>query len=194
MNMKKYLFTILAVMAMLAMQVGTAAAAFGHIVLVRVRHTYKGPVFVFSVDGQFSKEELKGLVQVYGGGEYKLYCNQVNETIVKCTTSRKVSAVNVVVSWAGSTFWAFVPKAPASKAPPQYCYGVWDWSPGLTTWANYGTYCQDSPANYGDPITLDNPVWGPAQPYEFMPGSPIGGISCPLLPYQPGDGYYYSGC
>ena len=61
--MKKHLFTILAVLSMLAIQVGTAAAS-GSITLVSVEHGYQGPVFTFSVDGKFSKAELKGTLHI----------------------------------------------------------------------------------------------------------------------------------
>jgi hypothetical protein len=80
--MKKHLFTILAVLSMLAIQVGTAAAASASITLVSVEHGYKGPVFTFSVDGKFSKAELKGTLHVENGADYGLHCKQVDETTV----------------------------------------------------------------------------------------------------------------
>jgi hypothetical protein len=112
--MKKYLFTILALLLMLVTLVGTAAAASmasGVVTLVGVEHGYKGPIFTFSTSGKFSKAELKGSVHVQGGADYGLYCTQVDETVVKCTTSKEVSGVNVSLSWDGSTFWTFAPNA-----------------------------------------------------------------------------------
>ena len=187
--MKKHLFTILAVLSILAMRVGTAAAASASITLVSVEHGYKGPVFTFSVSGKFTKAELKGSLHVENGADYTLHCTQVDETTVKCTTSDKVSGVNVVVTWGGSTFWTSVP-----EAPPVYCYDVYDWTlppPPFGAWVNYGTYCQNSPANYGDIIIWYNPGWEETYPYIFLPESPTGEW-CSF--YQPGDAYYFPFC
>jgi hypothetical protein len=187
--MKKHLFTILAVLSMLAIQVGTAAAVSATITLVSVEHGYQGPVFTFSVDGRFSKAELKGTLHVENGADYGLHCKQVDETTVKCTTSDKVSGVNVVVTWGGSTFWTSVP-----EAPPAYCYEVYDWNlpEPFVQWVNYGAYCQNSPANYGDIIWWYNPGWEATYPYMFLPESPDAEW-CASYPH-PGDAYYFPFC
>lgn len=187
--MKKYLFTVLAVMSMLVMRVGSAAAASASITLINVEHSYKGPVFTFRVSGKFSKAELKGSLHVENGADYTLYCTQVDETTVKCTTSDKVSGVNVVVTWGGSTYWASVP-----EAPPQYCYSIYDWSPPpppFVGWVNYGAHCQHSPATYGDIFTWYNPGWEDTYDYIFLPESPTAEW-CSF--YQAGDGYYFPVC
>ena len=101
--MKKYLLTIVIVLSMLVMIVGTAAAApqaAGTASLVSVEYVPgKGPVFTFSVEGKFSKAELKGSVQA-PAGDFGLHCSQSGDT-VRCTTSKKVAGQNVVVSWGG---------------------------------------------------------------------------------------------
>lgn len=184
--MKKYFITILVVLSMSLMLVGTAAAApqaAGTATLVSVQYVPgKGPVFTFHVTGKFSKSELKGTLHVEGGADYDLYCTQVDESTVKCSASAKVSGVNVAFSWGGSTFWANVPEAPV------FCYGIYDWNfPDSTAWQQYGTHCQETKAEYGDMISWDNPDWGES-PYIFLPGSPV----CPFS--QSGDAYYYPGC
>jgi hypothetical protein len=189
MTMKKYLFTMLAVLLMLGRQAGTAAAASASITLISVENGYQGPVFTFRVSGEFSKAELKGFLHVENGVDYNLYCKQIDDITVKCTTSDKVSGVNVVVTWGGSTFWTSVP-----KAPPVYCYEVYDWNltEPFVQWVNYGTYCQNSPANYGDMIIWYNPGWEDTFPYLFLSESPAAEW-CSFSPH-PGDAYYFPLC
>jgi hypothetical protein len=191
--MKKYLLTILVLLSMLIIQVGAVAAApmaSGTVMLVGVAHGFKGPIFTFTVSGDFSKKQLKGTVHVQGGADYGLHCAQKGDTTVTCTTSDKVSSVNVSITFGGSTFWTYVP-----GAPTPFCYDVYDWDlEGFppTSWVNYGTNCQKSPAHYGDIITWYNPGWGYTYDYEFLPESP----ACVFLPLsnQPGDAYYYQNC
>ena len=185
-TMKKYLITILVLLSMLAFQVGivfAAPLAAGTVSLVSVQYVPgKGPVFTFHVNGEFSKSDLKGSLHVEGGGDYDLHCTQVDDTTVKCTTSAKVSGVDVSFSWGGSTFWTNVPEAPV------FCYGIYDWNfPDVTAWQHYGTHCQENRASYGDIISCHNPDWDDS-PYVFLPESPV----CPF--YQPGDGYYFPAC
>lgn len=184
--MKKYLITILVLLSMLVVQVGIVAAAplaAGTATLVSVQYVPgKGPVFTFNVTGEFSKSELKGTLHVEGGADYALHCTQVDDTTVKCSTSAKVSGVNVSFTWGGSTFWTNVPEAPV------FCYGIYDWNyPVEDAWQLYGTHCQDTRADYGDFFFWDNPDYG-SSPYVFLPES----LVCPF--YQPGDGYYFPGC
>src|SRR5687767_15800613 len=116
--MKKYFITILVLLSMLIIQVGIVGAApmaSGTVSLVSVSHGFKGPIFTFEVSGDFSKKELKGAVHVQGGADYGLHCGQVDDSTVTCTTSDKVSAVNVSVTFGGSTFWVFVPSAPLQQ-------------------------------------------------------------------------------
>lgn len=190
--MKKYLITILVLLSMLIVQVGTVVAApmaSGTIALVSVQYVPgKGPVFTFSVTGKFSRAELKGSLHAEGGADYGLHCTQVDKSTVKCSTSAKVSGVNAVLSWGGSTFWTFVPEAPA-----QFCYSVYDWntpSP-FVEWVNYGTHCQETPAHYGDTITWYNPGWDDTFHYEFLPESPDSDV-CSFN--HPDEAYYYPNC
>lgn len=170
--MKKYLITILALLAMLIIQVGTVAAAApmasGTVTLVSVGHGFKGPIFTFSVSGDFSKKELKGTVHVQGGADYGLHCGQVDDTKVTCTTSDKVSGVNISVTFGGSTFWTYVPGAPTE----QFCYNVYDFDLDYV-WQSYGTHCQNTPAQYGDVIPWYNPDWDDSYDAIFLPEGPF---------------------
>ena len=182
-NMKRHLFTILVLLSMLVMPVGVAAApmASGTATLVGVQYVPgKGPVFIFSVSGKFSKAELKGSLHVEGGADYNLHCTQVEESMVKCNTSSKVADVNAAFSWGGSTFWAYVPAAPV------FCYDVYDYNLSLT-WQSYGTHCQDDRAQYGDEIPWYNPDWYDDYDAVFLPEGP----SCSGI-YE--DAYYYPFC
>ena len=188
--MKKQLTAIMLVLAMLTMFTRTAAAApqmTGTAALAGVIYVPgKGPVFTFSVlSGKFSRSELKGFVHVEGGADYGLHCIQVDDSTVTCTTSKKTAGENVVVYWGGAIFWAQVPAA------PEFCYSVYDWSYPLSSsdhWVGYGSYCQDTPANYGNLVEWDNPVWGDS-PYIFLPGSPACFTEDIWI-----DGYYFPGC
>ena len=188
--MKKYLFTSLAVLVILFVSVGTVAAApnaSGSLALVSVEYVPSmGPVFKFSVDGKLSKSQLKGSLHVNGGADYKLSCSQPDKQTIRCTASRQIEGVNVVVSLGGSTFWAYVPSNRGSSNRG-YCYGIYDWTENEDGWTQLGTHCQDDKAEYGDFIIWDNPYWG-TSPYVFLPGSP----ECPFN--QTGDNYYFPLC
>jgi len=155
--MKRHLFTILSLLSMLVMPIEVAAApmASGTATLVSVEYVPgKGPVFIFTVSGKFSRSNLKGSLHVEGGANYGLYCTQVDEVTIKCNTSQKVSGVNVSFSWGGFTFWTYVPEAPV----PQNCYSIWDWWDFTNNeWTDFGPYCQDTPANEWDFIAYDVP-------------------------------------
>ncbi|MCI0556810.1 MAG: hypothetical protein L0287_38210 [Anaerolineae bacterium] len=195
--MKKYLITILALLAMLVIQVGSVAAApmaDGTATLVSVSHGENGPVFTFNVNGKFSRAELKGSLHVEGGADYSLHCTQVDETTVKCTTSDKVAGVNVSLSWGGSTFWTFVPEAPPppvpasfpDTTPTEYCYNVYDYDTSHV-WQSYGTHCQETPAEYGDEIPWYNPDYDDYYDAIFLPEGPF----CSGI-YE--EAYYYPWC
>jgi hypothetical protein len=192
--MKKSLLTVLMVLSMLAMFVGPVAAAplsAGTATLVSVIYVPgKGPVFTFEVSGEFSNAELNGALQVVGGASYKLYCTQIDKTTVKCTVSKKAAGQNVTLTWGGFQFSTFVP---AAREKTQFCYDVYDWSLDASyTWVNYGSYCQENPANYGDVIEWYNPAYDFTYPYEFLPESPTE-LGCILSPTS-GDAYYYPFC
>jgi hypothetical protein len=170
-NMKKYIITILVLLSMLIIQVGAVAAApmaSGTVLLVSVGHGFKGPIFTFTVSGHFSKKQLKGTVHIQGGADYGLHCAQQNDTTVTCTTSDKVSSVNVSVTFGGSTFWTYVPGAPTK----QFCYNVYDYDLDYI-WQSYGTHCQNAPAQYGDEIPWYNPDWDDYYNAEFLPVGPL---------------------
>src|SRR5262245_61835193 len=135
-KMKKQLIVIIIILSMLAAFTGTAAAAplaSGSATLISVVFVPgKGPVFTFQVSGHYSNADLKGALHVVGGADYPLYCEQIDSVTVICTVSKQAAGKEVVLSWGGSTFWAFVPKAPAprdtpSTVPTQYCYSIWDY-------------------------------------------------------------------
>lgn len=187
--MQKALYTVLFLGALLVSLVGTAAAApvaAKSATLVSVDYaTLKGPVFTFDVTGKFSRAELRGKLEVVGGGEYGLYCTQVDSDTVTCNSSKKVANVSVTLFWGGSTFSAYVP------GPSQFCYDIYDWDAApANAWVNYGTFCQESRAQYGDSMLWDNPVFGPSL-YQYLPESPDQDW-CPF--YRPGDAYYYYHC
>ena len=197
--MKKYLVTILVLLSMLIIQVSTVAAApmaSGTVSLVSVSHGFKGPIFTFTVSGDFSKKELKGTVHVQGGADYGLHCAQKDDTTVTCTTSDKVSGVNVSVTFGGSTFWTYVPEAPTltpDLAPTEYCYSIWDWWDFTDNeWTDFGPYCQDTPAEEGDIIfyTVPDPNGSFEFPSMFLEENIFEGY-CDAWA---GSAYYYPGC
>lgn len=190
--MKKALFTSLFLLIMLVSMVGTAAAApisSKAVILINVEYGHKGPIFTFQVSEKFTKAELQGSLHVQGGSDFNLFCTQVDETTVVCTSSKKVQGVNVVVTWGGSTFWTYVP----TESP--YCYSIWDWWDFTNgEWTDFGPYCQDTPAIEGDIITYTVP--DPAGSFEswaeFFEEDVSGNCSSPV-PYD-GPAYYYPGC
>jgi hypothetical protein len=78
----------------------------------------KGMVFTFQVNGQLSKSELRGSVQVEGGGSYGLSCVQVDDSTVKCIAHQAVADSNVLVTWGGSSVWTHTPKLPLHTPEP----------------------------------------------------------------------------
>lgn len=193
--MKKYVLTILVVVSMLVMLVGTVAAAplaAGTATLVGVQYVPgKGPVFTFSVSGKFSKADLKGSLQVEGGANFDLHCTKVDDSTVTCTASKKVAGENVALFWGGGTFWAHVPAAPL-----EFCYSVWDWWEFTDfEWTDFGPHCQPDPANAGDTITYTVPDPSgsfESDPVEFF-DEDVSGNCDPAVPYEE-PAYYYPGC
>jgi hypothetical protein len=179
----KFVWVLLSLLAMLT-SIAAAPMAASAIALIEVRNDRGGGImFVFRVDGHFSRSELKGIVNVEGeDAMYTLYCAQKDETTVNCSVSRKTAGKHVVVTFGGATFSAFVPEARS----PQYCYDVYGWAPAETRafdWVlvTIATNCQDIPANYGDILKdIYSPYWKTSNDYEFLP-------SCD---YQTADGYY----
>jgi hypothetical protein len=181
--MKQRFSIVLVVLSLLVALVGIAAApmASGTVKLVGVQYVpQKGPVFTFEVSGKFGRSALKGTVHVQGGGNFPLYCTQVDDTTVKCHTSQKVGAVNVSVTFGGSTFWTYVPGA------PEFCYNIYDYDLDFV-WRSYGIHCQNVPAEYDDTIPFYNPDWDLEYDVWFLPEGPTcSGIN--------EEAYYYPWC
>jgi hypothetical protein len=182
----KFAWVLLSLLAMLT-SIAAAPMAASVIALIEVRNDRGGGImFVFRVNGYFSRSELKGIVDVLGeDAMYNLYCAQKDETTVNCTVSRKTAGKHVVVTFGGATFNAFVPETRAPQSS-QYCNNVYGWAPpegGGFGWVlvTLTTHCQDIPANYGDLIfDVYSPYWDSYNEYEFLP-------SCD---HQIADGYY----
>ena len=190
--MNKALFTGLFLLILLVSLAGTAAAAplsSKTAALVSAEYGNKGPIFTFTVTGKFSKAELKGSVHIQGGGGYGLFCTQVDETTVVCTTSKDVAGVNVSLSWGGFKFWVYVPNG------RPYCYRIWDWWDFTNDqWTDFGPYCQDTPAAEGDMISYTVP--DPNGSYESWAVFYREDVSdyCPSpVPYD-GPAYYFPSC
>lgn len=189
----KRISIILTICSLLGALVSIAAAPMASGTATLISAVYvegKGVVFTFQVDGKISRSDLNGGIQVDGGGNYRLDCVKAGDSTVKCTAPKAVAGNNVVVTWGGSVFWAHAPAMPAPKT--QYCYAIYDWNDiPNTEWVNYGTYCQDDPAAYGDFIIWENPTWGDS-PYFYLPESPELGVCIAAKRY--GDAYYFPGC
>jgi hypothetical protein len=202
--MKERFSIALVVLSLLVALVGVAAApmAAGAVSLVGVEYVpNKGPVFTFQVNESFSRSALTGTLQVAGGGSYGLHCTQVDDTTVKCNSSQKVSAVNVSLSWGGSTFWTYVPAAPEPETQDEesvtgYCYSIWDWWDFTNLeWTDFGPYCQDELAAAGDTITYMVPDPNgsfESEPVEFYEEDVTDYCTFPV-PYN-GPAYYFPGC
>lgn len=185
--MKKLQFKSMVFVSLLAMLASIAAAPMSGavITLIEVRNDGGGNViFVFRVSGGVSNSDLhNGWVQAQGGDGYGLHCNQVDEETIQCTTSRKAGGQNVIVTFGGSTFWAFVPEARGgTRGPTQYCYGLFEieeMEEESYYWVEIGTHCQDEPAQYDD-------TW---EYYIFLPDSEE--TECPADNSVNEDAYYH---
>jgi hypothetical protein len=204
--MKERFSIALVVLSLLVALVGVAAApmASGTASLVGVDYVpNKGPVFTFRVSDSFSRGALTGTLHVAGGGTYGLHCTQVDDMTVKCNASQKISAVNVSLSWGGSTFWTYVPAAREPEvldveegSATEYCYSIWDWWEFTDLeWTDFGPYCQDEPAAAGDTITymVPDPEGSfESEQVEFYEEDVTDYCSLPV-PYY-GPAYYFPGC
>lgn len=190
--MKHRFSVVLIILSLLLALVSVAAApkTSGTATLIGAGYVEgKGVVFTFHIDGKFSKSDLKGNVHVEDGGNYGLDCVTVDSETVKCTAPKAVAGHNVTVTWGGSTFWTFVAGIPDDH---QYCYSVWDWWDFTDyQWTDFGPYCQDEPANFGDELTYE-----PRDGYEgwvvFIDVDVSDECESPV-PYK-GGAYYYPFC
>lgn len=147
--MKKLFTTTLVLLALLAMNTGTAFAG-SALELYKVQNNGGGPTFTFRVVGEFSKDELSsGFVQVDGGDAFPLYCSQTAPDTVVCHASKKVGGHDVVVGFGGARFWQYVPEF-VPRSGCKYSYSAWDWWHTSPTWVDYGPICQDAPAEFFD--------------------------------------------
>jgi hypothetical protein len=130
--MKKPLLALLLVFVLGVGFTGAASAApanaGGTVKLVSALHIPgAGVMFTFEVSGAYSKAGLQGSVTLPDGRIFDLYCNQVDDTTVKCSVTKAVAEQNVTVSFGGQQFPALVhlrelkecPYAPGYYQP--YC-------------------------------------------------------------------------
>lgn len=196
MKKMQYVFVVLALLTMLT---GIAAAPVvpGHssTALIQVRNDPGGSVtFVFRVEGQLPKSQLKGAVHVNGeDANFPLYCVQKDDTTVQCTTSRNTGGKNVVITFGGASFWTNVPESrPQPQSLCQYSYDVYDWNgnslPDSTAWEGFFSFCQDVPAEEGDTIFTDGWPGGGSYNYQYYTNG-IDKAYCDWA--NPGHGYYY---
>ncbi len=186
--MKKILFVVLAVYAMIA----TVAAAPmpASVTLVGVSNGGGGPMFTFRVDGPVNLNN--GVVHSVEGqykGDFPLSCKQENETTVICHATKKISGSWVTVEFGGSRSWVQIPEA-QEPVQPSYCYGYYELiadsnplSPGPMksewSWSEVTNICQDTPATDGDKETYGG------DPYEFIQDGLKDSHN-----YNPGPAYY----
>ena len=179
--MKRVFASVLVLLTLLVITTGTVFAG-SALELVDVRNDDGGPTFIFRVTGEFSEGELNGgFVSVEGGGDFPLYCEQIDADTVVCHTSKKVGAHDVVVGFGGARFWVYMP----DKAATEYCEPIYDLEQGVPGWGQFGLVCMDRPAVLGDTYITYNPfVMAPDWTYFFLLIAP-GGYG-----NDPGQGYY----
>lgn len=117
--MKRFFFTSLVMVALLALTVSTGFAGTA-LSLILVRNDDGVPTFVFRVNGAFTNGELnnQGYVLVSGNEQYDLHCAVQDETTVVCHTSKKAVGQRVMIHFGGSDFWTVVPvEKPAVPTP-----------------------------------------------------------------------------
>ncbi|MBK9780083.1 MAG: hypothetical protein IPP55_08535 [Anaerolineales bacterium] len=100
---QKVLFSVLALLALLVVNTGSALAD-GTVTGMSVSRN-GGLAFTFTVTGYLSPSQLKGgYVQEQGGKSYDLNCAQKDEFTVVCHTSGAIHN-GVTVGFGGSTYW-----------------------------------------------------------------------------------------
>jgi hypothetical protein len=123
----KYVFVILAILAMLT-DVAAAPVVPGHssTALIEVRNDPGGSVtFIFRVEGQLPKSQLKGTVHANGmNAIFPLSCVQKDQHTVHCTASRNAGGKNVVVTFGGASFWTDVPETRPAPVHDEHIYYI----------------------------------------------------------------------
>lgn len=187
--MKKALITLVIILSLLVLTTGTVFAApladDGYLELLEVRNDVNGGViFIFNVVGEFSQSDFAGSFLTFGDdNRLPVGCN-LEDSILKCTTSRAAGGQYVILNIGGFIFWTYVPDR-QEEAPDtipdtiiEYCYPVLDLNEG-DEWEQFDTHCQDTPANYGDTLIYFSEVI-----FKFMSDSPICTAS------RSGDAFY----
>ena len=156
--MKKILVSVLVLLSMLTMFVGTVAAA------PKMSVTFQGGIwtghgvnFTFKVDESLGGGWLTATISWDGGGA-NMSCVQEGD-IVTCTGPKTAADKNIVVSFQGLSYSTYVKSH-------SFCYGIWDyWGFTNGEWENFGPYCQDTAAHQGDMIMYTVP--DPNGSFEF---------------------------
>jgi hypothetical protein len=187
-NMKKIIFVVLALIAMLA-SIAAAPMQNTSVILVGVSNGGGGPMFTFTVNGPVNLNN--GIVHSVEGpykGDFPLSCKQENETTVICHATGKISGSWVTVEFGGTRSWVQIPDT-QEPAQPSYCYGYYELVSGsnpLSTgpmvgwsWGEVANICQDAPAADGDTATYGG------DPYEFIQDGLNDSHN-----YNPGPAYY----
>lgn len=175
--MKKSLFTLIALLSLLVLTTTSVFAAplsdsEDYLVLREVRNDpHGGVIFVFDVYGEFSKKDFRGSFLTFGeDNKIPVDCN-LQSPVLQCTTSQITAGRYVNLHIGGFLFWARVPeKGPIETQPvepTEYCYPVLDLN-DEDDWEQFDTYCQDTPASYGDQLIYFSEVI-----FELMPSSPF---------------------
>lgn len=166
------------ILSLLAMFVSVAANPMDGkaIELLEVRNDADGGViFVFHVEGKFTRSELEGWVDVQGGDSYKIYCNQVSADTVQCSTSRKTGDHNVMLTFGGATFWDKVPEkiSSGSSGCSGLTYHAYDWNDYFlsdsTYWNSFFDFCSDTVPNDGDILSSNewSKLWNETTYYDY---------------------------
>lgn len=175
--MKKYLFTVLILFAMLFVSVGTAAAA-TEIKFLGGIWAGGGVVFTFSSDDYLGGNGWLHARVTWNDGSANFTCNQEKKSnIITCSAPGTVADKNITVTFQGASYKTYV----KSK---EFCYSVWDYDTSHV-WSVMASHCQDQPAQYGDIVNLTvNPYYPRDWNYTFRPdGGPCVGLT--------GDAYYF---
>ena len=123
--MRKIIFTVFALLVMLISNTSLAQAG-SAIELISVTNNGGGPTFTFRVNGDFSKDDLKGSGQISGGDDFVLNCKveEDDPTLVICHAPQKAGGKSVSITFGGATFWTDVPEQRIVSSR-QYCYQGW---------------------------------------------------------------------
>lgn len=112
---------VLSVVALFLNVAATPMAGARSLTLIGVQNTGNSITFIFNVSGEFTRSELNGRVDVSGeDASYGLFCNQISDNRLQCTTSKKTADKDVVVRLAGFLFWTHVSQDPPPAPAPVF--------------------------------------------------------------------------